>query len=101
LQVIELTFHTDEGPITIQIDAPVARPEDPRWPWQVEVRLNGRPTTLVVGEDPFEALWHAGTFAAAYLHGREGLDPKVNDPRGSTAPAAPPSPDPRGSGTPA
>lgn len=49
--MIELALRTDEGPITVQIDAPVARPDDSRWPWQIEVRLNGRATTLVVGEE--------------------------------------------------
>jgi len=75
--MIELTFRTADGPMVIQFSTPVATPEANR-PWAIEVRLNGRPSTIV-GEDPLEALELAARFAASYLSGREGLDPSIND----------------------
>lgn len=76
--MIELNFQTADGPILIQLCAPVATPES-RWPWAVEVRTNGRPQVMV-GEDPIEALEMAVRFTAAYLCDREGLDPFVKPP---------------------
>lgn len=76
--MIELRFHTADGPILIQLCAPVPTPES-KWPWAVEVRTNGRPQTLV-GEDPLEALETALHFVAAYLGGRDGLDPVLRQP---------------------
>ncbi len=73
--MIELTFQTADGPILVEILAPVATPEQ-KWPWAIEVRTNGRPQTLV-GEDPLEALEMAVQFATSYLSEREGLDPPV------------------------
>jgi hypothetical protein len=75
--MIELKFSTSDGPIVVEFNTPVATPEANR-PWAIEVRLNGRPSTIV-GEDPLEALELAARFAASYLSGREGLDPAVND----------------------
>ena len=75
--MIELTFRTDDGPMVIQLSTPVATSGADR-PWAIEVRLNGRPSTIV-GEDPLEALELAARFAASYLSGREGLDPPVTD----------------------
>lgn len=74
--MIEIAFRTVDGPIVIQLGTPVATPEADR-PWAIEVRLNGRPSSIV-GEDPLEALELAARFAASYLSGREGLDPPVN-----------------------
>lgn len=74
---MELTFRTDEGPVLIQLGAPVATPKADR-PWAVEVCTNGRPQTMV-GEDPLEALELAARFASSFLSGREGLDPPVSD----------------------
>jgi hypothetical protein len=76
--MIELTFNSVDGPISIQLNAPVSTPED-KWPWAVEVRTNGR-SQILVGEDPIEALEMAVQFTAAYLSGREGLDPFVKPP---------------------
>jgi hypothetical protein len=76
--MIELKFHSTDGPILIQICAPFSTPES-KWPWAVEVRTNGR-SQVLVGEDPLEALEMAVQFTAAYLSEREGLDPFVKPP---------------------
>ncbi len=76
--MIELTFQTADGPRVIQFDTPTATPEADR-PWAIEVRLDARPT-IIVGEDPLEALELAARFVASYLRGREGLDPPLNQP---------------------
>lgn len=76
--MIELKFNAADGPILIQICAPVSTPES-KWPWTVEVRTNGR-SQMLVGEDPLEALEMAIQFTAAYLSEREGLDPFVKPP---------------------
>ena len=76
--MIELKFNAADGPILIQICAPVSTPES-KWPWTVEVRTNGR-SQMLVGEDPLEALETAIQFTAAYLSEREGLDPFVKPP---------------------
>jgi hypothetical protein len=76
--MIELTFQTADGPIVVQIGAPVETPGE-KHPWGVEVRTNGRPQTIR-GEDPVEALEMATRFLASYLGGREGLDPFVKPP---------------------
>jgi hypothetical protein len=73
--LIELTFQTDDGPMVIQIGAPVATPESLE-PWSVVVHTNGRPQT-VIGQDPLQALASAVHFASHYLSGRDGLDPPV------------------------
>lgn len=75
--MIELTFRTDDGPMVIQLSTPVATPGANR-PWAIEVLLNGRPS-IIIGEDPLQALELAARFAVSYLSGREGLDPPVND----------------------
>lgn len=76
--MIELNFTSTDGPILIQICAPVSTPES-KWPWTVEVRTNGR-SQRVVGEDPLEALEMAIQFTAAYVSEREGLEPFVKPP---------------------
>lgn len=63
--MIELTFRSDDGPIVIQLCAPVATPEA-EWPWAVEVRLDGRPETDTAA--PWDL--HAGMRDV----GCEGLD---------------------------
>lgn len=73
--MIELTFRSADGPILIQILAPVPTPEQ-KWPWAIEVRTNGRSQTLA-GDDPLQALEMAAQFASSYLSGREGLEPPV------------------------
>ena len=75
--MIELPFRTADGPMVIQLGTPEATPEAVR-PWTIEVRTNGR-SQKIYGEDPLQALELAARFAAAYLSGREGLDPPVND----------------------
>jgi hypothetical protein len=74
--MIEFTFRMADGPIVVQIHAPVATPEA-GLPWAIEVRTNDRSQRLV-GGDPLEALEMAARFAASYLSGREGLDPPIN-----------------------
>jgi len=75
--MIELTFRTDDGPILIQLCAPVATP-GAKSAWAAEARTNGQPQTMV-GEDPLEALEFAARYASSYLSGRGGLEPSVND----------------------
>ena len=75
--MIELTFRTADGPMVIQFSSPVPTPGGNR-PWAIEVRLHGRPSTIV-GEDPLEALALGALFAASYLGGREGLEPALNE----------------------
>ena len=91
LQMIELNFTSDDGPVTVQIHTPVPRPNDPRWSWQVDVYLNGRKTPLVVGDDPFEAIDMAVSLAAAYVRNRPGLKPPVYHWKHPAAPDAPSS----------
>jgi hypothetical protein len=73
--MIELTFRSDDGPVVVQVCAPVATPEGD-WPWTVEVRLDGRPST-VVAWDLLGVLDGALYLLSGYLVGREGLDPPV------------------------
>ncbi len=78
LTMIELAFRTAEDPIVIQFETPQPPPEGDET-WTILVRLNGRASKLR-GMDPIHALEQGARFAAGYLHGREGLAPKVEPP---------------------
>ncbi len=73
--MIELQFKSADGPISIQVGAPI-KDSSNDCPWSIEVRTNGRKQTLRA-EDPVEAMDHVATFLGGYLSGRAGLDPAV------------------------
>lgn len=73
--MIDLSFRSPDGPITVQLGAPVPTPEA-QWPWAVEVRLDGRAST-VPGWDLLGAMEGALHLLSGYLSDREGLDPPV------------------------